>query len=413
MCSYSTVNGTYACQNPYLLSTVLRQQFGFGGFVTSDWYATHATAASANAGLDQDMPGTDGEFGSALQSAVSSGAVTTATLNSMVTPALTEMFAFGLFDEPPTGSPAQTATNSAHVSDALQLAEEGTVLLKNSGGVLPLSSSDQKVAVIGADAASSPLTAGGAAGRATSSGTVTPLAGITAAAPSGVTVSYNDGSSDSSATALAASSSVAVVFVSNDESEGDLDTVIRNIDATILIGLSTLRGAFTESIVREMARKVERPIIFPLSNPTDRSEAVPEDLMRWTDGRAIVATGSPFAPIDFAGRKIPIAQCNNVYVFPAVGLGLIASGARRVTDRMMMAAGRALGENSPVLSDSAAALLPSLKDLPTIARKIALEVGIEAQQAGVAERTSPEELHDRVAATQWTPEYPHLVPAEP
>jgi malate dehydrogenase (oxaloacetate-decarboxylating) len=117
----------------------------------------------------------------------------------------------------------------------------------------------------------------------------------------------------------------------------DLDAVIRNVDATILIGLSTLGGAFTESIVREMARKVGRPIIFPLSNPTDRSEAVPEDLMRWTDGRAIVATGSPFAPVDFAGRKIPIAQCNNVYVFPAIGLGLIASRARRVTDRMMMA----------------------------------------------------------------------------
>ena len=166
MCSYSTVNGTYACQNPYLLSTVLRQQFGFGGFVTSDWFATHSTAASANAGLDQDMPGTDGYFGSALQSAVSSGAVSTATLNSMVTPVLTEMFAFGLFDEPPAGSPAETATSSAHVTDALQLAEEGTVLLKNSGGVLPLTSSDKSIAVIGADASSSPLTAGGgSAGR--------------------------------------------------------------------------------------------------------------------------------------------------------------------------------------------------------------------------------------------------------
>ena len=226
MCSYSTVNGTYACQNPYLLSTVLRQQFGFGGFVTSDWYATHATAASANAGLDQDMPGTDGEFGSALQSAVSSGAVSTTTLNSMVTPVLTEMFAFGLFDEPPAGSPAETATSSAHVADALQLAEEGTVLLKNSGGVLPLSSSDKSIAVIGADASSSPLTAGGGSAGVTSSGTVTPLQGITAAAPSGVTVSYNDGSSDSSAAALAASSSVAVVFVSNDESEGsDLSSI--------------------------------------------------------------------------------------------------------------------------------------------------------------------------------------------
>jgi beta-glucosidase len=226
MCSYSTVNGTYACQNPYLLTTVLRQQFGFGGFVTSDWGATHATAASANAGLNMDMPGNDGFYGGALASAVSSGSVSTATLNSLVTPVLTEMFAFGLFDEPPTGSPAQTATSSADTSDATQLAEEGTVLLKNGGGVLPLSSADSSVAVIGADASTSPLTAGGGSAGVNSSGTVTPLQGITAAAPSGVAVSYNDGSSDSSAAALAASSSVAVVFVSNDESEGsDLSSI--------------------------------------------------------------------------------------------------------------------------------------------------------------------------------------------
>jgi beta-glucosidase len=219
MCSYSTINGTYACENPALLTTVLRQQFGFGGFVTSDWGATHSTAASANAGLNQDMPGNDGYYGSALQAAVASGAVSTTTLDSLVSPILTEMFAFGLFDVPPSGSPAQPATSSAHVADALRLAEEGTVLLKNSG-VLPLSSSDQKVAVIGSDASSGALTAGGGSAGVNSSGTVTPLQGITAAAPAGVTVSYNDGSSDSSAAALAASSSVAVVFASNYESEG-------------------------------------------------------------------------------------------------------------------------------------------------------------------------------------------------
>jgi beta-glucosidase len=226
MCSYSTVNGTYACQNPYLLTTVLRQQFGFGGFVTSDWGATHATAASANAGLNMDMPGNDGYYGSALASAVASGSVTAATLNSLVSPVLTEMFAFGLFDEPPTGSPAQTATSAGHDTDATQLAEEGTVLLKNSAGALPLTSSDSSVAVIGTDASSSPLTVGGGSAGVNSSGTVTPLQGIQAAAPSGVTVSYNDGSSDSSAASLAASSSVAVVFVSNDESEGsDLSSI--------------------------------------------------------------------------------------------------------------------------------------------------------------------------------------------
>jgi beta-glucosidase len=226
MCSYSTVNGTYACQNPYLLTTVLRQQFGFPGFVTSDWGATHSTAASANAGLDMDMPGNDGYYGSSLASAVSSGAVPAATLNSMTSHVLTEMFAFGLFDKPATGSPAATATSTADQNDALQTAEEGSVLLKNSGNVLPLGSSDTSIAVIGADASSSPQSAGGGSASVNSSGTVTPLQGITAAAPSGVTVSYNSGSSDSSAAALAASSSVAVVFASDFEAEGsDLTSI--------------------------------------------------------------------------------------------------------------------------------------------------------------------------------------------
>lgn len=191
----------------------------------------------------------------------------------------------------------------------------------------------------------------------------------------------------------------------------DLETVIRNVRATILIGLSTLRDSFTESMVREMARKVERPILFPLSNPTDRSEANPADLLRYTKGRALIATGSPFAPVEFGGREIPVAQCNNVYIFPAVGLGLVAAGARRVTDKMMIAAARALGENSPALRDPAAALLPPLKDLRRVAREIAFAVGREAQRSGVADPTSEEELRNRIAATQWTPEYPKLVAA--
>src|SRR5208337_4055774 len=131
-----------------------------------------------------------------------------------------------------------------------------------------------------------------------------------------------------------------------------LSDVIGKIDATILIGLSTVGGAFSEPVVREMARKVQRPIIFPLSNPTDKSEAKADDLIRWTDGRALVATGSPFAPVSYDGRTIPIAQCNNVFIFPAIGLGVIASGASRITDDMMLAAARALGGHSPALKDS-------------------------------------------------------------
>ena len=185
-----------------------------------------------------------------------------------------------------------------------------------------------------------------------------------------------------------------------------LADVIDRVEATVLIGLSTVGGAFSEAIVREMARKVERPVIFPLSNPTSRSEASPEDLIRWTGGRALVATGSPYPPVRCEGRVIPIAQCNNVFIFPAVGLGVVASGARRVTDEMMLAAARALGELSPARANPSDSLLPPLRDVRAAARAIATAVGSEAQRAGIAPSTSAEELRDRVTATQWTPEYP-------
>jgi malate dehydrogenase (oxaloacetate-decarboxylating) len=184
--------------------------------------------------------------------------------------------------------------------------------------------------------------------------------------------------------------------------------VIGKIDATILIGLSTVAGAFSEGIVHEMARKIERPIIFPLSNPTTKSEAKAEDLIRWTQGRALVATGSPFAPVSYGGRKIPIAQCNNVYIFPAIGLGVVASGARRVTEPMMLAAARALAANSPTLKDSSASLLPPLTDIRRVAAGIAIAVGLEAQKDGVAPKLSEDELHQGVIAAQWTPTYTAL-----
>jgi len=184
-----------------------------------------------------------------------------------------------------------------------------------------------------------------------------------------------------------------------------LADVIGHIDATILIGLSTVGGAFSETIVRAMAGKVERPIIFPLSNPTSKSEATPDDLIRWTDGGALVATGSPFAPVNYEGRKIPIAQCNNVYIFPAVGLGVVASTARRITGPMMLAAARTLAGNSPALKDASAPLLPPLTDLRRVAADIALAVGIAAQKDGVAAQMIEDELRARVMATQWTPDY--------
>jgi len=190
-----------------------------------------------------------------------------------------------------------------------------------------------------------------------------------------------------------------------------LAEVIAKIDATVLVGLSTVGGAFTEPIVREMTRKVERPIIFPLSNPTTKSEAKPDDLIRWTGGRAVVATGSPFAPVTYGGRAIPIAQCNNIFIFPAMGLALVASGARRVTDAMMLAAARTLGAHSPALKDPSASLLPPLTDIRRVTAEIAVAVGIEAQKDDLAPKTSEEELRHRVTAAQWTPTYSSFVPA--
>ncbi|HWO33981.1 MAG TPA: NAD-dependent malic enzyme [Candidatus Acidoferrum sp.] len=191
-----------------------------------------------------------------------------------------------------------------------------------------------------------------------------------------------------------------------------LADVIGKIEATILIGLSTAGGAFSEPIVRDMARKVKRPIIFPLSNPTSKSEAKAEDLIRWTDGRALVATGSPFAPVSYGGQTIRIAQCNNVFIFPAMGLGLVASGARRVTNSMMLAAARTLGGNSPALKDPSGSLLPRLTDIRRVAAEIAIAVGMEAQKEGLAPKLAEDELRQRVTAAQWTPAYASLAPAK-
>jgi malate dehydrogenase (oxaloacetate-decarboxylating) len=184
-----------------------------------------------------------------------------------------------------------------------------------------------------------------------------------------------------------------------------LADVIANIEATALIGLSTAGGAFTEPIVREMARKVDRPIIFPLSNPTTKSEAAAGDLIRWTEGRALVATGSPFSPVSFGGRTISIAQCNNVFIFPAMGLGVIATRATRITESMMLAAAKALAANSPAMKDPQGSLLPRLADIRAVAVEIAVAVGREAQKLNLSPVVSEDELRRRVIATQWTPAY--------
>ncbi len=187
-----------------------------------------------------------------------------------------------------------------------------------------------------------------------------------------------------------------------------LAEVVQQVRPTILIGAAAQPGAFTAPLVREMAQYTERPIIFPLSNPTSKGEATPADLIAWTEGRAIVATGSPFPDVSFGGRVFHNSQCNNVFIFPGVGLGVIATGARRVTDAMFVVAARALSELSPARQNPTAALYPSLEQVRQVSRKVALAVGAEAQRAGLAEPTSPEELARRVDAAMWVPRYARL-----
>jgi malate dehydrogenase (oxaloacetate-decarboxylating) len=184
-----------------------------------------------------------------------------------------------------------------------------------------------------------------------------------------------------------------------------LADVIDNVQATILIGLSTAAGAFTEPIVLTMASKVDHPIIFPLSNPTSRSEADPADLVQWTGGRVLTATGSPYPPVEIGGRSVDVAQSNNVFIFPAVGLGVIASGATRVTDAMMQAAATALGEVSPALTDPQASLLPPVAQLREVALHIASAVAVAAVADGVAPHAAEVDLRTRVSAAQWAPQY--------
>ena len=185
----------------------------------------------------------------------------------------------------------------------------------------------------------------------------------------------------------------------------ELADVVRNIHPTILIGTSAQPGTFTEEIVREMAKHTERPVIFPLSNPTSKSEAVPEDILKWTDGRALVATGSPFEPVEYNGRTFRIGQCNNSFIFPGVGLGVIASRARHVTNEMFVAAARVLCDMSPALTDPSEALYPKLEFVREISQRVALAVGFEAQKAGLSTVTSREDLEKAIELKMWKPHY--------
>jgi malate dehydrogenase (oxaloacetate-decarboxylating) len=189
--------------------------------------------------------------------------------------------------------------------------------------------------------------------------------------------------------------------------------VVANVRPTALVGVSGQPGTFTESVVREMARYVERPVILPLSNPSSRSEATPDQLVRWTDGRALIGTGSPFPPVRVGKQELVAAQTNNAYVFPGVGLGVLASGARRVTDGMFMAAALALAELSPAKRAADAPLLPATRDLREVGAAVALSVARQAHKEQVTEDQDPQALEDRIREMMWTPRYRPYRRADP
>ena len=181
--------------------------------------------------------------------------------------------------------------------------------------------------------------------------------------------------------------------------------VMRHAKPSVLIGVSGQAGAFTEEVVREMARNTIRPIIFPLSNPTSRSEATPQNLLDWTEGRALIGTGSPFEPATVSGRRLHIAQTNNSYIFPGLALGIVASKARRVTDTMVKAAARELVREVTTRKDTDAGLLPPIADARRLSRSIGQAVGREAIADGVAQVTSEDALNRELEANIWKPVY--------
>jgi len=181
--------------------------------------------------------------------------------------------------------------------------------------------------------------------------------------------------------------------------------VIRHAKPSVLIGVSGQAGAFTEASVREMAKNVARPVIFPLSNPTSRAEATPQDLMDWTDGRALIGTGSPYPPVNAGGKTIRIDQTNNSYIFPGLALGVISSKARRVTDSMIMAATKELARLVPTNKDRHAGLLPSLSESRQLSRSIALAVGRQAIEDGQADVTDEASLGRELVRNIWNPVY--------
>ena len=181
--------------------------------------------------------------------------------------------------------------------------------------------------------------------------------------------------------------------------------VMKHVKPTVLVGVSGQFNLFTEPVIREMSEHVERPIVFPLSNPTSLAEATPKDVIEWSEGRAIVATGSPFDSVEYEGRTHSIAQCNNSYIFPGVGLGVVASRAKRITENMLIAASEALADSSPKANEPNQGLLPPLDEIRDLSKVIARRVGRQAMRDGVAPEGNELALGRAIDDNFWEPKY--------
>lgn len=189
----------------------------------------------------------------------------------------------------------------------------------------------------------------------------------------------------------------------------ELIDVIHHAKPTILIGVSGQPDQFTQDMIEHMLTYIDRPIVFPMSNPISRCEAKPADVLKWSKGQALVATGSPFPAVTIGDKTYEIAQSNNCYIFPGMGLGIVASGANRVSDEMFMAAAKALSDTSPALHTQGGALLPPLSGVREVSKKIALAVGLQAQKDGHAKAISVDELSKKIDEVMWQPEYLPMV----
>jgi malate dehydrogenase (oxaloacetate-decarboxylating) len=181
--------------------------------------------------------------------------------------------------------------------------------------------------------------------------------------------------------------------------------VVNCAKPSILIGVSGQPGLFTEQVVRAMRQHCEQPIIFPLSNPSRQVEARPEQVIEWTEGNVVIATGSPFPDVEYGDQIFPIAQCNNSYIFPGIGLGVIASKARLISDEMLMATSNTLANASPLARGNSNALLPPLQDIAELSKDIAFAVAKVAMQQGLALEQPDDALRASIEKNFWQPEY--------